>query len=1178
MNRPIRLIFAVVLFLGGFTASAQDANSLLWEISGNGLAQSSYLYGTMHVSKRIAFRLDDVFYEALDQSEAVALESDPDTWLDNDDVMGFVGAAQGSGFYTKGFYTYPFVVKNPPKEAMATYLAFDDSRVNGILYRSNETSQDFEEETYLDMFIYQSGKKFGKQVLALENLEESTALVGRASMNPMKQKPDEWLQKKMQKQDFMTLLQDAYRDRNINLLDSIDKGMYTEHYLENMLFARNRNMAIKLDSAVRRAKTFTGIGAAHLPGKKGVIAMLRKMGYTVKPLLSKSTAKGIQIKEKLEQSIKQNEYMSFSPDDAFFNIDLHNNLYPVLEKPNTVYVSPDLANGSYVMVNRIPTYSHLKKDATYSLDDLEKMLFENIPGKILEKSHITRNGFKGLDIKNQLKNGDHQRYHIFLTPLEILIFKMGGDADYVVHHSDTIFNSLRFKDTNRNWETITSGFNDFEVRMPALHTFPNRYRNGDRFAQGYDSISDSYYFLRKSTLNDFNGIEEDSFELKQIQKRFYQDLQLTPSYDALNGTILTSNALVDNGSGKRLYLMTTFKRGDYYLLGVLTKEKVEAQTYFDSFKIRPSVDSREFEKVVDTAMFFSTISTVKPPKFVENSNLYRTGRNRPKDYEAYNKKTIYQNKNNEAIIVELNKSHDFMMFPGIDSVWTLRKKLYTQKRLSILKARDSSYADGRHELMLTLGDSASSRGILVKNILKGGLLYEIKAQVDTVDAPSRFVSSFFDNFKLMDTVIGKDILSDRTPEFFRALRENDSIVLRGFNYINFQEKHIDSLKHYIADFEYPEDKKYLQAHLLAKLGKLDDPEVVPFLKGFYGRSYNNSNAQTKILQAVSCVADEASTGLLLELLSIDLPLVSNTQEINRIFRPYMDSLPMAKKLYPTLLDYSTIEEYKSPIFSMLAKLQVEGMVKSGSYKKYRKQILNDAKIQLKRELGNDRDATVEANYYNHARNTKIGVLEDYAILLFPFREEKDVMQFYNRLQLLKDRKISTTMAMLKAKEGVTMPVGTLHDLASDINSRALLFNKLRHIKKANLFPAEFRSERYLAESILYDSGQFSSIRDSLQFMEKRPLEFRGKQYNGYYFKTRSIDDYDNNFKMNLIIFEKGKGLTTKPFYKNHGTRIEDTDTDAEAIAFVTEEFLLKDRSRAEVYRPNAYGGYGYQGY
>ena len=1165
---------SLLMLFFGLAVSAQEAHSLLWEISGNGLAESSYLYGTMHVSKRIAFRLDDVFYEALDQSEVVALESDPGTWLDNDELMGFMGP-RGNGFYIKGFYTHPFMVKNPSREEMASHLAFNDSRVNGILYRSNDEAQDFEEETYLDMFIYQSGKKFDKRVLALEDLEESAALVARASLNPMKQKPDEWLQKKMQQQDFSTLLQNAYRDRNINLLDSIDKGMYTEHYLENMLFIRNRNMAQRLDSIVRTAKTFTGIGAAHLPGKRGVIAILRQMGYSVNPLLSKSTVKGKQIKEKLEQSIKQNDYQSFGPDDGFFSIDLHNKLYPVSEKPNTIYVSPDLANGSFVMVNRIPTFSYLKRDVAYSLDDLDKMLFENIPGKILEKSRIERNGFEGLDIKNQLKNGDHQRYHIFLTPLEILIFKMGGDGEYVVQHSDTIFNSIRFKNRAFGMEKVASAFGDFEVEMPTLYSFTNRTRNGDRLVQGYDSISGNYYFLRKATLNDFNFLEADQFELKQIQKRFYQDLKLEPEYLGYKGNALTSKALIDPEGNNWLYLKTTFKRGEYYLLGIVTDKETDAIAYFDSLELKEAGQTKSYERVIDTAMYFSTMSNVKPPKFVESSKMYLSGRNRPKAYEAYNKKTVYQNKNNEAVTVTLNKSHDFMMFPSIDSVWALRKALYGQQRFLVTDEKVSNYPDGRHEIELTLADSSSSRGILIKNVLKGGLLYEVKAQVDTVDAPSRFVSEFFDNFELFDTIIGNDILSDRTNDFFKALRTNDSIVHSGFNFIHFQKQHIDSLIHYIADFTYPDDKKYIQAYLIQELGKLDDPQVVPFLRDFYQRSYNNSNAQTKILQSVSCKSDDRSLTLLLELLSQDLPLVSNTGEIQKIFRPYMDSLPLAKKLYPELLDYSAIEEYKSPIFSILAKLQEKGLVKPNNYKKYQKQILNDAKIQLKRALGNVANNVGDGN---KGSNT-CAVLEDYAVLLYPFREEKEVKDFFKRLLWVKDRNIRTTYAMLMAKESDYLPQGLLEDLAADLNSRLLLFNKLKGIDKLELFPSKYRSERYLAESLLYENGHFDKTRDSLHLLGEQPLRFEDRSFTGYYFKSRNKDDYDQNFKISLVVFEKGKALATKPFYKSaHSARIEDTDTDEEAMERATEEFLLKDRPRAEVYRPNVYGGFGYHGW
>src|SRR5205085_12036435 len=54
--------------------------SLLWEITGNGLAKPSYLFGTMHVSNKMVFHLSDSFYNAIKSVEAVALELNPDVW------------------------------------------------------------------------------------------------------------------------------------------------------------------------------------------------------------------------------------------------------------------------------------------------------------------------------------------------------------------------------------------------------------------------------------------------------------------------------------------------------------------------------------------------------------------------------------------------------------------------------------------------------------------------------------------------------------------------------------------------------------------------------------------------------------------------------------------------------------------------------------------------------------------------------------------------------------------------------------------------------------------------------------------------------------------------------------------------------------------------------------------
>ena len=1160
---------------------AQEENSLLWEISGNNLKESSYLYGTMHVSQKIAFRLDDVFYEALDKSEIVALESDPDTWLEDYGKMRGSSIGYGTGFVTKGFYIYPFSIKNPTKEIVSSYLSLDDRLVNNILYRTNESSQNFEEETYLDMFIYQAGKKYSKPIRALEDLEESTALVGRANMNAMKPKPDEWLQKKMQTQDVMSLLQDAYRERNINLIDSLDQAMYTEYYLENMLYARNKNMTARLDSLMHTATVFAGIGAAHLPGKNGVIQLLRNKGYEVKALSSRFSNKGRALKDSLEAKTLSNVYSRRTPDDGLFSLLLPNQLYPIAEYTNTTYISPDLANGSYLMVNRIPTFTYLKKDYTYSLDDVDKLLFENIPGKILEKTKIENGTYPGLDIKNQLKNGDFQRYHIYITPLEILIFKMSGQGDYVVKHSDTIFNSISFKSLEKKRTVLFSEFDDFEVEMPGIYNFTNRKRKGNRFIEAVNPETSSYFFLKKATLNDFNFIEQDTFELKQIQSRFYQDLKLEPEYGTFDDQSLISSAKFDPSGLQKLYLKTIIWGNNYYLLGTVTKDSTEAQHYFDSFKIREPNYTEEFKKIQDTAMFFSTISPIDPPKFVENSNNYYERHKKPKPYNAYTKKSVYQDKNNEAILVTVNKAHDFLMFPNIDSVWLLRRKLYRQNTFNIIREERPPYNEKYHELNLTLTDTASTRGILIKNIVKGGLLYEIKALIDTVRPPSKFITDFFNNFTPYDTVVGSSILSDKTSDFFKAIRQNDSIVHDGYTFLKFNKKHADSLKYYISEFDFKDNQKYLQAHIIQKLAEMPDVDATNFFENYYARSYNNSKAQTKILQAISKKQNESSLELLLRLMSTDLPLVSSKQEIQNIFQPYLDSLPLARKLFPEILDYSAIEEYKSPIFSMLAKLKARGLIKPKSYKKYKNQILNDAKIQLKRQLGLSMDQLNEESP-SSPRDNYYDILEDYAVLLYPFIKETEVAMFFQRLSTVNDPQIQTSYISLLVKNEENpiggenkIPKSLIISLSENPETRLLLFKKLQQIGKLNFFPSNYRNQKAIAESILHNTLELNPEQHSIEFVKDQKMYYPSTNYHSYYFKVKDKESYSNNLKMYMLVFTDTDHIQSKPYYINKGFNIADINTEEEVLQLTTEEYNLKDRQRAIVNNPSGYTGFSH---
>ena len=74
----VMLFISIASILNSQKEMPKKYQSLLWEITGNGLKKPSYLYGTMHVSDKLAFNLPDSFFIALKSSNAVALELDMD--------------------------------------------------------------------------------------------------------------------------------------------------------------------------------------------------------------------------------------------------------------------------------------------------------------------------------------------------------------------------------------------------------------------------------------------------------------------------------------------------------------------------------------------------------------------------------------------------------------------------------------------------------------------------------------------------------------------------------------------------------------------------------------------------------------------------------------------------------------------------------------------------------------------------------------------------------------------------------------------------------------------------------------------------------------------------------------------------------------------------------------------
>ncbi|MEO7523397.1 MAG: TraB/GumN family protein, partial [Ferruginibacter sp.] len=377
--------------------------SLLWEITGNGLSKPSYLFGTMHVSNKLAFHLSDSFYNAIKNTEAVALELNPDLWQEQmvkmDKLRGnyqaFVQIA-GNEYLTEN----SFRIKDYSDE-LKLALQSEPAMVNSLLYRSYKMRQDFEEDTFLDLYIFQTGRKLGKKAAGVEDYYESQKLVLEAYADMAKEKKKRTMDVDADLvNNIGEKLQNAYRRGDLDLMDSLDLLVErSDAFREKFLYRRNEIQANSIDSIIKHISLFAGVGAAHLPGDRGVIELLRKKGYVLRPVkmadrdaIQKSVVDSLKVAVVFQKKIA---------DDHFYSVDVPGDLYKVSQDYNNLDRNQyaDMSNGAYYIVTRIKTYaSFLNQPESVVLKKIDSVLYDNVPGKILSKKNITRNNYKGFDI------------------------------------------------------------------------------------------------------------------------------------------------------------------------------------------------------------------------------------------------------------------------------------------------------------------------------------------------------------------------------------------------------------------------------------------------------------------------------------------------------------------------------------------------------------------------------------------------------------------------------------------------------------------------------------------------------------------------------------------------------------------------------------------------------------
>jgi len=273
---------------------AHDNNTLLWRISGNGLAKPSYLYGTIHMLCADDAMLSNNMKNVILKADEVYFEVDLDNFIEMFTVLGKMKM--------KGDTTLKDLLSDNDYEKVKDYFAAKGSMLpfstletfKPILALSTvqESSMQCENMAMMEQVIMEEAKKGNKKIRGLETMAYQAGVLDSI---PYKLQAEQLvsyidnISKNSNDDKELEEMMAAYMSQDLKKLEElmIKTDMGIGNFTDILLYNRNRNWVAKLKDLLPEKTLLIAVGAGHLPGDKGVINLLRKAGYTLTPIENK---------------------------------------------------------------------------------------------------------------------------------------------------------------------------------------------------------------------------------------------------------------------------------------------------------------------------------------------------------------------------------------------------------------------------------------------------------------------------------------------------------------------------------------------------------------------------------------------------------------------------------------------------------------------------------------------------------------------------------------------------------------------------------------------------------------------------------------------------------------------------------------------------------------------------
>jgi len=276
----------------GNAAPAVAENSLLWRISGNGVAAPSYLYGTIHMIAKDDFFLTDSTRAFIDRAGQVTFEIDMedmnnivtqlsllmDAMMDDGQTLRDLLSEEDYKIVKAHFdkMGLPLMFLERMKPMFLTVFTGMDM--------SPQAMSSGEMVSY-EMEILKIAEGQNKEIGGLETAQFQMSMFDSIPYQAQASMLVESIKSANAGEEEFAKMVELYKKQDIAGMTTMmgeDDGI--GEYEDLLLVQRNKNWIPVMGKMMAERPTFFAVGAGHLGGKTGVVALLRKEGYAVAPV------------------------------------------------------------------------------------------------------------------------------------------------------------------------------------------------------------------------------------------------------------------------------------------------------------------------------------------------------------------------------------------------------------------------------------------------------------------------------------------------------------------------------------------------------------------------------------------------------------------------------------------------------------------------------------------------------------------------------------------------------------------------------------------------------------------------------------------------------------------------------------------------------------------------------